>query len=93
MALNITAANIITISDNTSYVDYICNMNLWPHFTGINKDFVHHFTFSFHLHRVRATAFFKNDCFKLLQSLGSYATAMIQMAVMPEIMRMDESDS
>lgn len=44
MALNMIAVNIITISGNTSYEDYIYNINLRPHFTGINKDSVYHFT-------------------------------------------------
>lgn len=45
MTLNCTALNIITISGNTSYKDYIYNMNPWPHLTGINEDFIYHFTY------------------------------------------------
>lgn len=72
MALNITALDIITISGNTSYEDYIYYMNIWPHFTGINKDFVYHFTFIYSGKGFAQLLLFffllLNHCFELLQS-------------------------
>lgn len=70
MALNINALNIITVSGNTSYKDYIYDINLWPHFTDINKDFLYHFTL---IHSGKGFAqlllyFLLNRCFDLLQS-------------------------